>query len=159
MNERMMENARPRNGPPRRLLAGMGGMLVQFLVGMGIMLLASILSGFVGGYLISLFRVGPYPPWVPIDKNIGLESAIYGIIAGNLVATAALVWFSNRRRDWMPLCGGLAVFASEFFVAFPARQAGELGVGLGTLLLASVLAAFVFGVATTFMFRQFPSSR
>jgi hypothetical protein len=93
-------------------------MLLQFLRGMAVMLLASILSGFVGGYLISLFRVGPYPPWVPIDKNIGLESAIYWIIAGNFVATAALVWFSSRRREWMPLWGGLTVFASEFLFVF-----------------------------------------
>lgn len=147
-----MESSRP-------FFGSIGTMLLRFLGGMGTMLLASILSGFVGGYLISLFRVGPYPPWVPIDKNIGLESAIYGIIAGNLVATAGLVWFSNRCRDWTPLCGGLAVFVSEFFVAFPARQAGELGVGLGTLILASVLSAFVIGVTITLLFGQVPSSR
>jgi hypothetical protein len=135
-------------------------MLLRFLGGMGTMLLASILSGFVGGYLISLFRVGLYPPWVPIDKNIGLESAIYGIIAGNLLATAGLIWFSSRRRDWMRLWGGVAIFASEFFLAFPVRQGySELGVGLGTLILASVLGAFAFGVAIALIFRQIPSSR
>ena len=77
-----METVRLRNGTAGQFLGGIGSMFLRFLGGMGTMLLASIVSGFVGGYLISLFRVGPYPPWVPIDKNIGLESAFYGIIAG-----------------------------------------------------------------------------
>lgn len=153
-----MENARSGNEPAGRFLVGMGGMVVQFLVGMGTMLFASILSGFVGGYLISLFRVGPYLPWTPIDKNVGLESAIWGIIAGNLVATAALAWFCSRRRDWMPLWGGLAVFASEFVVAFSGRLV-DPGVSVVPLVIATILGAFVFGVAVALMFRQFPSSR
>jgi hypothetical protein len=152
-----METARPRNESASRLLPGMGMMLLRFLGGMGTMLLASILSGFVGGYLISLFRVGPYPPWVPIDKNIGLESAIYGIIAGNLLATAGLIWFSSRRRDWMPLWGGLAVFASELSLLFTARE--HPLVDSGTLILASVVGFFVFGVIIALVFHQNPSSR
>jgi hypothetical protein len=155
-----MESAMLRNGPAGRFLGDMWTMLLRFLGGMGVMILASILGGFVGGYVISLFRVGPYLPWVPIDKNIGLESALYGIIAGNLVATAGLVWFSSRRRDWMPLWGGLAVLASEFLLAFSRWQSyGGLVVGLGTLILASVLGAFVVGVTITLLFGQVPSSR
>jgi hypothetical protein len=121
------------------------------------MLLASILSGFVSGYLISLFRVGPHSPWVPIDKNIGLESAIYGIIAGNLVATAGLIWFSSRRRDWMPLWGGLAVFASELALLFTARE--HPLVEFGILILVSVVGFFAFGVLIALVFHQLPSSR
>jgi hypothetical protein len=131
-------------------------MLLGFLGGMATMLFASIASGFVLGYFVSQFQVGPHAPWVPIDKNIGLESAIYGIIAGNLLATAGLVWFSSRRRNWMPLWGGVAVFAAELTLLFTARE--HPLVEFGTLILASVAGFFAFGVFIAVVCHQLPSS-
>src|SRR5690242_8856084 len=113
-----MESAKSRYGPTGHFLVSVWTTLWQFFVGAGVMLSANVIGGFVGGYIISLFWVGPQLPWTPIDKNIGLESAIYGIIAGNLAAVIGLAWFSSRRRDWMPLCGGLALFASELSLLF-----------------------------------------
>jgi hypothetical protein len=121
------------------------------------MLFGSIVSGFAGSYLISLFWVGPHAPWVPIDKNIGLESAIYGIIAGNFLVTAGLIWFCSRRRDWMPLWGGLALFASELILLFAARE--HPLVEFWTLFLASFVGFFALGVTIALVFHQFPSSR
>ncbi len=68
---------------------------------MGTMILAGILSGFVGGYIISLFWAGPRLPWQAIDKNIGLESAIRAIIAGDLLAMAfATLSFTAHLYKW-----------------------------------------------------------
>jgi hypothetical protein len=152
-----MQTASPHSGPAGQFLGGIGTMLLRFLGGMGAMLVATILSGFVGGYLISLFRAGPHAPWVPIDKNIGLESAIYGIIAGNFLATAGLIWFSSRRCDWMPVWGGLAVFASELSLLFTARE--QPLVDSGPLILVSVVGFFALGIIIALVFRQYPSLR
>jgi hypothetical protein len=152
-----MQTASPHSGTAGQFLGGIGTMLLRFLGGIGIMLLANIVSGFVGGYLISLFRVGLHFPWTPIDKNIGLESAIYGIIAGNLLATAGLIWFTSRRRDWMPVWGGLAVFASELSLLFTARE--QPLVDSGPLILASVVGFFALGIIIALVFRQNSSLR
>ena len=76
-------------------------------------ILATIVGGFAGGYLISFIWVGPHPFWQPIDKNVGLEGAIYGIIAGDIVGIAGLAWLSRRRQTRTFLLGGLAAVAAE----------------------------------------------
>jgi hypothetical protein len=150
-----METARLRTGSREGFPAGIGKLLLQFLGGMGTMIVAGILSGFVGGYVISLFWAGPHLPWQPIDKNIGLESAIRAIIAGDLLAMAGLAWFSSHRGHWMPLWGGFTIFALELGLAFYGRDG--VGVGLGTVALASLLGAFVIGVVGAHIFRQLGS--
>src|SRR5437764_6274188 len=143
-----MESANLRNRPTR-FPGSTGAMILRFVGGIGLMLIVSIVNGFVLGYVISLFRAGPHAPWTPIDKNVGLESAIYGIIAGNLLAMIALAWSSSRRREWMLFSGGLAIFASEFLLLFFTRQEGA-DRSLLILVLATVLGAFVLGAAITF---------
>ena len=82
--------------------------IVRFLGGVGAMLLASVVGTVVLGFAITWI-------WPPDDPNpeFGLQRAPHALIAGSLLGMAGLAWFSVRRRDGMPLLGGLAVVALE----------------------------------------------
>src|SRR5438132_397047 len=86
---------------------------MRFLGGVGVMLLASTVGAAIITYILAMLQVGPYPPWEPLDKNIGFDAAFKGSIAGNVLGLAGLAWFSIRRSDWRPFLGGFTVFALE----------------------------------------------
>ena len=100
-----METARHHSNPTMRFLGGFGVMLLAITVG------AALIT-----YILAMLQVGPYPPWELPDKNIGFDAAFKGSIAGNILGLAGLAWFSIRRSDWMPIMGGLTVFALEFLI-------------------------------------------
>jgi hypothetical protein len=75
----------------------------RFLGGLGTMLLASVLGTVVFGFAITWI----WPPDSP-NPEFGLQRVPHAIIAANV---PGLAWFSVRRRDGMPLLGGLAVVA------------------------------------------------
>ena len=87
--------------------------VIRFVGGVLTIILASVLGSTVGGYLISFIWIGPHPFWQPIDKNVGLESAIDGIIVGHILGMAGLAWLSSCRRSWAFVPGGLAAVAAE----------------------------------------------
>ena len=100
-----METARHRSSPTMRFLGGVGMMLLAITVG------AAIIT-----YILAMLQVGPYPPWEPLDKNIGFDAAFKGSIAGNVLGLAGLAWFSIRRSDWMPILGGFTGAALVFLI-------------------------------------------
>ena len=91
---------RPTSSPTLRFLGGVGMMVLAITVGYQLI-----------GYILAMLLVGP-PPW---DKN-AMGAYIMGSIAGHVLGLAGLAWFSIRRSDWMPLMGGLTVFALEFLI-------------------------------------------
>ena len=100
-----METASLRSSPTMRFLGGVGVMLLAITVG------AAIIT-----YILAMLQVGPYPPWEPLDKNIGFDAAFKGSIAGNVLGLAGLAWFSIRRSDWMPIMGGFTALPLEYLI-------------------------------------------
>ena len=137
--------------------ADLGTMLLRFLAGVGAMLLAGIVGAFVIGFAIALVGFG-----LTDDKEVGLLTGFYGMIAGGVLGLAGLAWFSLRRRDGMPLWGGLTVVALVAALApYAARGRGELDQygGVWPILLVGFVAAFLLGAGVALAFRQRTAKR
>jgi hypothetical protein len=133
----------------------LGALLLRFFAGLGTMLLVSVPGTCVCAFAINLIS----QIYHPNPHDIFSPGAPYAFIAAIVLGLAGLAWFSVRRCDLMPFWGGLSVVAAECALLYYAlRGQGELDqyVGIGLLLLASVLGAFVLGVAVSRIFRQPP---
>ena len=89
---------------------------LRFLGGVGVMLLAITVGAWIIFYILAMLQVGPFPPWEPPDKNVGIGAGIMGSIAGHVLGLAGLAWFSIRSRSWMPILGGFAGIALHFLI-------------------------------------------
>jgi hypothetical protein len=132
----------------------LGTMLLRFFGGMCVMPLASVLGAFVFGFAINMIWHG-----LSEDKNVGLGTALEGIFVANVLAVAGLAWFSIRRRDGMPVWGGLTAAAAEYALLYNASfgPVAVLSEFLWPILLAIVVGAFALGVTISLMFRQLPT--
>src|SRR5438128_1387223 len=104
-----MPSERRHAGSPVRL-GDLGSMVVRFFDGLVSPILATVLGAVVIGFVG--FNVG--------DKNVGFNMAGWGALAGTVLGLIGLAWYSIRRRDGMPLWGGITAAALEWAFVFGA---------------------------------------
>jgi hypothetical protein len=79
--------------------------MLRVVIGLVAVVLVSIGGGFAGQLAGHLLGKG--------DKNIALQSALIGVIAGAVLTVAVLASLAKRRRDWRMALGGIVATALE----------------------------------------------